>query len=720
MKEPYVKAKRFSTRQKNFRDENGGKICLEGNVICHFKLPDGIYIGPVAEIDSKEKKQSSGISLEYHFEPDIFRWFIEKNYSGKEPGEEADRENYQNTIDKIARLGCEEYSDRENLPKLARAVIRDNFFEFLSYSREEFSDKQVEQILEIKNRHEKEETEMVTQTTLLKTFNFTEKMIEEMLPEPVLVKNPHYASAAPMKLFRKKHLERVMQSEEYRIQSEKKARRRKASLEIQVRKEQEKQRKEEAYRIEREILKLEWKDVLSSYNPAQYYTKARAMSRNFIIHAGPTNSGKTHSAMEKFLSAENGIYLAPLRLLALETAERANEAGVLCSMLTGEERNLISEAHHMSCTVEMADLNKTYQVAIIDEAQMITDDQRGGAWSRALMGLRAAEIHLCCAEYAVDNLIKLIDECRDTWEVIHHQRMTELKFEYISENLKGAQKGDAIIVFSRRAVYEMAENMRQRGFKPALLYGAMPYSVKLQEARRFCSGEADLLVATDCIGMGLNLPVRRIVFAETEKYDGCLMRDLKPAEIQQIAGRAGRYRLYDTGYFASSRKLIREGFYKTVRSSGIVFSYPPDLWKLKGRLSDILDFWGKMKTNYRKQDCGELVEKLRIVEEMCPDAGREDILSWSSVPFNFRNPVLKSYWEQCVKSRKNRKEILEPDLYIYDLSDLELLHSMLDIYCHMVPDEEDILEGMRLKQAVAEDIADQLKKMSSRKSGYSW
>lgn len=117
--------------------------------------------------------------------------------------------------------------------------------------------------------------------------------------------------------------------------------------------------------------------------------------RRFEYFCGPTNSGKTHAAMEELRAAKSGAYLAPLRLLALEVYERMNEMGVPTSLLTGEERTDVPGAAHVSSTVEMADLRASYDVAVIDEAQMLEDSQRGWAWTLAALGVRASRIILC-------------------------------------------------------------------------------------------------------------------------------------------------------------------------------------------------------------------------------------------------------------------------------------------------------------------------------------
>ena len=113
------------------------------------------------------------------------------------------------------------------------------------------------------------------------------------------------------------------------------------------------------------------------------------------------------------------------------------------------------------------------------------------------------------------------------------------------------KRGDALIVFSRKDVHSVAAELQETGLKCSIVYGSLPYDVRHREAEQFASGATDVVVATDAIGMGMNLPIRRVVFLETTKFDGVQERPLTISEIQQIAGRAGRFGIYDTGYVAS-------------------------------------------------------------------------------------------------------------------------------------------------------------------------
>ena len=289
----------------------------------------------------------------------------------------------------------------------------------------------------------------------------------------------------------------------------------------------------------------------------QTFPLARSLNRKIHFHLGPTNSGKTHEALMQLQSANSGVYLAPLRLLAMEIRDRLMETGVPCNLVTGEERQLIPGAQHTACTVEMMNPRHAVEVAIIDEIQMLQDEARGYAWTTALIGTPAKEVFICGANSVTAPCIRAIESLGEDYTITHLERKTPLLIEeealsgkkYNRWNLKNKlQKGDAVIAFTRKDVLTLSARFRQWGYGVASIYGALSPEVRRTESRRFCSGEADILVATDAIGMGLNLPIRRVIFSSVEKFDGVAGRKINATETRQIAGRAGRFGIYPTGY----------------------------------------------------------------------------------------------------------------------------------------------------------------------------
>ncbi|MBE5845065.1 MAG: helicase [Butyrivibrio sp.] len=377
------------------------------------------------------------------------------------------------------------------------------------------------------------------------------------------------------------------------------------------------------------------------------YTKlfplARKMERHFILHIGPTNSGKTYQAMEDLKSAKNGIYLAPLRLLAYEQYERMNKEGVPCSMITGEERILMPGSFHQSSTIEMLDLEEEWEMAVIDEAQMAADRQRGGYWTSAILGARAKTIHVCASGDAEDLLIRMIKSCGDSYEVEYHERKTPLVMD---ENAKefdfpsGVQRGDALIVFSRKDVHSVAAELQQHDIKCSIVYGSLPYDVRHREAKKFADGDTEVVVATDAIGMGMNLPIRRIVFLQTIKFDGVDERPLNSSEVKQIAGRAGRYGIYDTGYVTSYYDYETiEGllFSRLVPLRQVMINIPEDFLHKDGRVSEILETWNKIPAEkyYNKGDISEKIIVARALEKIRDN--RELIRKFIRIPIDDGN-----------------------------------------------------------------------------------
>ena len=258
------------------------------------------------------------------------------------------------------------------------------------------------------------------------------------------------------------------------------------------------------------------------------------MRRRFILHLGGTNTGKTYAGFQRLIRVKTGVYLAPLRLLALEAQEPMLDAGVNCSLSTGEEEDAREEDTHMAATAEKLDLKRYWNVAVIDECQMIADRQRGYAWTRAILGVLAPEIHLCAAPEAERLLIRLIESCGDDYEVEVHKRTTPLICMSRTVDFHRVQPGDALITFSKVGVLSVAEDLRQSGKEPAIIYGALPYSTRRKQMKGFLDGEMSYIVSTDAIGMGLNLPIRRIVFVETQKFDGVSKRDLEPGRSSRL------------------------------------------------------------------------------------------------------------------------------------------------------------------------------------------
>jgi ATP-dependent RNA helicase SUPV3L1/SUV3 len=246
--------------------------------------------------------------------------------------------------------------------------------------------------------------------------------------------------------------------------------------------------------------------------PTEWYNNARAMQREIHLHVGPTNSGKTYHALKRLEESGDGLYAGPLRLLAHEVYSRFNNKGTLCDLITGDDVR-VSEgdtAKLSSHTVEMVDCGRAVEVAVIDEIQMIASEERGWAWTRALLGVRAKELHLCGEIRVIPLIRELAASMGDTLHIHHYDRLNPLKAmsRSLRGNLRDLRRGDCIVSFSVLGIHAMKKQIElETGRRVAIVYGSLPPEIRAQQAALFNdpNNDYDYLVASDAIGMGLNL-----------------------------------------------------------------------------------------------------------------------------------------------------------------------------------------------------------------------
>ena len=291
------------------------------------------------------------------------------------------------------------------------------------------------------------------------------------------------------------------------------------------------------------------KKIADCRNPHEWFPATRALQRTIHLHVGPTNSGKTYNALKALEEAKSGIYAGPLRLLAHEVYSRFIAKGKKCALITGEEQRIPEgeDTYFRSCTVEMTSLNHLVDVAVIDEIQMIGDSERGWAWTQAFLGVQAKEVHLCGEERAVDLIQSLCTSIGDKLVIHRYKRLSPLETmnESLHHDFRNLQKGDAIVAFSRVDIHSLKNTIEGKtGRRVAIVYGSLPPETRAQQAALFNDpdSEYDYLVASDAIGMGLNLEIKRVIFIQTHKRDSTSFRQISTSEIKQIGGRAGRYR----------------------------------------------------------------------------------------------------------------------------------------------------------------------------------
>lgn len=300
--------------------------------------------------------------------------------------------------------------------------------------------------------------------------------------------------------------------------------------------------------------------------PHNWYPTARENIRKIYFHSGPTNSGKTYHAMERLLKSKSGVYCGPLKLLAVEIFNKANARGTPCDLVTGEEQKLVNDdgvtrSNHVSCTVEMVSVDDPVEVAVIDEIQMLRDPGRGWAWTRALLGIPANEIHICGEEAAVDLVRKILMPTGDVLEVIRYKRLTNLVIENKPlTNLKEVRSGDCIVCFSKDHLFKVSMELEELGHQVAVIYGTLPPGTKIAQCQKFNDqDDCNIMVATDAIGMGLNLSIGRVIFhslmrVSTDEQGRKSREYLTTSQALQIAGRAGRFKsTHETGYVTTIR-----------------------------------------------------------------------------------------------------------------------------------------------------------------------
>ena len=293
--------------------------------------------------------------------------------------------------------------------------------------------------------------------------------------------------------------------------------------------------------------------VMDMRDPGRWYPAARAMRRQIHLHVGPTNSGKTYAAIQRLKAADSGVYCSPLRLLAWEVAEGLNNApdGVPCNLVTGQEKRASPGARHVACTVEMADVRRPRDVGVIDEAHLLGDPNRGYAFTRAIMGLPVRELHLCGDPAMVPLVETVAAELGDELVVNRYERLQKLAvLNKPLRRIKDVASGDCLVAFSRRAVHQLKKDVElMAGKRACVIYGSLPPEARARQAELFNDRERsgyDVLIASDAIGMGLNLSIRRVIFTTMRKFDGENLRLLEPPEVKQIAGRAGRFGMGST------------------------------------------------------------------------------------------------------------------------------------------------------------------------------
>lgn len=297
--------------------------------------------------------------------------------------------------------------------------------------------------------------------------------------------------------------------------------------------------------------------------------------------------------------------------MAVEVYDKFVAEGIPCNLITGEEIILNPDARHSSSTIEMMNYSNEVDVAVIDEVQMMNDKDRGWAWVQAIIGVPAKKVIHVGSNHVSSQISKITKLLNEPYYEQLLERKTKLSVEQTPVGLCDVEKGDAIVAFSRIKVLGYRDWLMQKGHTVACIYGALSPEVKRKQSELFSSGKADILVATDAIGMGLNLPIRRIIFSELEKFDGNSFRFLEPIEIKQIGGRAGRFGLHEDGLVCSldgqHDGIIEEDLESEIEAIDGHFSIQPP-WTIvkftseKLKTDKIDEVFAELKNSWLKKD----------------------------------------------------------------------------------------------------------------------
>jgi ATP-dependent RNA helicase SUPV3L1/SUV3 len=269
---------------------------------------------------------------------------------------------------------------------------------------------------------------------------------------------------------------------------------------------------------------------------------------NIIALLGPTNTGKTFVAIEKMLKFQSGIFGFPLRLLAREVYDKCvQEVGrEKVALITGEEKIIPSSADYFICTVESMPKDKDVDFVAVDEIQMCADRERGHIFTDRLLNFRGKKLTMFLGSQVMKGVInELVKEV----EFEKKERFSKLTYSGFKK-ISRLERKSAIIAFSIEEVYAIAELIRRQKGGAAVIMGSLSPKTRNSQVELYQSGDVDYLVATDAIGMGLNMDINEIYFSNLKKFDGKKTRRLNLIEISQIAGRAGRFK--NDGFFGTT------------------------------------------------------------------------------------------------------------------------------------------------------------------------
>lgn len=487
-------------------------------------------------------------------------------------------------------------------------------------------------------------------------------------------------------------------------------------LQKRHKREEDKRRREAKIEAERQRRAALRAQLVASF-PA--WSELDRSKQLMMLHIGPPNSGKTHDAINRLAEAGEGWYLAPLRLLAWEIFDRLNARGVPCNLLTGEEYIPVDGATITASTIEMFNPNAPGEVVIIDEAQMLADSDRGWAWTRAMMSSTAPEMHVIAPHTAQMLIQKMAEAANIPIGYVKHERLAPIRVADKPWRLDDMPDKTIVVAFSRKMVLTLKTRLEAKGRNVSVVYGGLPPEVRRKQAERFAAGETEICVATDAVGMGLNLPADNVCFWELDKFDGRDIRQLYASEVQQIGGRAGRYGFSDTGVVGATRhsdlKILQRLFYQTPPdlTHARVAPSVEDLELIPGSLHEKLEEWSRLQSippelrkTVRTADMSERVELAKMLEDwQVEQLGISDAVQLVNAP---TRKSTRDFWYDCAIAIIDRAPMPLPPAppdEINDSSDLDYVEMCIacaDVYLWLAHRREFAEYGEHLELVKAD------------------
>lgn len=466
----------------------------------------------------------------------------------------------------------------------------------------------------------------------------------------------------------------------------------------------------------------------------------RNEGRKVTILCAPTNSGKTYHGIQMIKEAlresekGNCQMLFPLRVLALQVQQDIEEEGIPCSMITGEEQDIREHSRLDAMTVEIFDTDKEYDTVFLDEGQLSFGEERSSGYLRVLCGARCKHLIIACAPAALNQMTWYLGNVlKEKYEIKYLERLTPLQAINEVVDYSQVRNGDLVVAFSRKSIHEIAKRLSEQGLNVGTMYGALSPAARKAMLNQYRSNSYDVLVATDSIGMGVSAPAQRVLFAETEKFDGRDTRELHCEEYRQIAGRAGRFGYAEFGEAGVLTGNKPDKLIDVLGSDPELLNIPSKLYVLPDKsqlmaaegigLKKALEVWGKaIKSNPLYAVSKDVFDELFLKAEWLDKKVFEGLISYPEavrlifVTFPMKGRVSKfQIYKEWISKAARDKLVSPPVIQVKDelrkLEDLSIEITLMIQLSRIFPDNFPNSEMLNSQQnQLGEFIAKQLEK----------